>query len=180
MKITTAGLLTLAAAGTHALAADAALPKTKVPLERCVSAALDVHAGKVVKLEMKMERGVPVYEFDIESPDGRASDIECDASTGKIVEVEEEVESAAAGQFAAKTKVTEEQARQTALARHPGKIVEVEYEIEPDGRPRTSSISSPPAGRSAKSRLTQPAARSSRTTKSFIRSAWSEEDEERF
>jgi uncharacterized membrane protein YkoI len=88
----------------------------------------------VVKLEMKMEKGVPVYEFDIESPDGRAWDIECDARSGKIVEVEEEVASAADAKFAAKTKVSEEQARQTALKRHPGEIVEVEYEIEPDGK----------------------------------------------
>jgi uncharacterized membrane protein YkoI len=143
MKTTTvqASLLTLfaAAAGTSALAdqtlsADTVFPKTKVPLERCLSAALKVHAGSVVKLEMKLEKGVPVYEFDIESPDGRAWDIECDANTGKIVEVEEEVESAADPKFAAKVKVSEEQARETALRRHPGEIVEVEYEIEPDGK----------------------------------------------
>ena len=143
MKTTTVrtSLLTLIAAAAsipaffgHALGADAALPKTKVPLERCLGAALKVHAGGVVKLEMKVEKGVPVYEFDIESPDGRAWDIECDANTGKIVEVEEEVKSAAAPTFAAKSKVGEEQARQTALARHPGEIVEIEYEIEPDGK----------------------------------------------
>ena len=142
MKTTTVrpSLLTLFATAAsipfigHALGADAALPKTKVPLERCLGAALKVHAGSVVKLEMKMEKGVPVYEFDIESPDGRAWDIECDGNTGKIVEVEEEVKSAADPTFAAKTKVGEEQARQTALSRHPGEIVEVGYEIEPDGR----------------------------------------------
>ena len=136
MTVTNSLLAFLAAAAGigQALGADTALPKTKVPLERCLGAALKVHAGGVVKLEMKVEKGVPVYEFDIESPDGRAWDIECDANTGKIVEVEEEVKSAADPQFAAKTKVGEEQARQTALARHPGEVVEVEYEIEPDGR----------------------------------------------
>jgi uncharacterized membrane protein YkoI len=108
-------------------------PKTKVGLEQCLQAALAVQAGTVVKLEMKMEGGVPTYEFDIESPDGRAWDIECDAHTGKVTEVEEEVASAAAPGFASKVKVAEEQARQTALARHPGEIIEVEYEIEPDG-----------------------------------------------
>jgi uncharacterized membrane protein YkoI len=75
-----------------------------------------------------------VYEFDIESLDGRAWDIECDANTGKIIEVEEEVASAADPKFAAKAKVSEEQARRIALQRYPGEIVEVEYEIEPDGK----------------------------------------------
>jgi uncharacterized membrane protein YkoI len=115
------------------LTADTQLPKTKVGLERCLRGALKAHAGTVVKLEMKMEKGVPTYEFDIESPDGRAWDIECNALTGKITEVEEEVASAAAAGFAEKVKVEEAQARGTALARHAGEVVEVEYEIEPDG-----------------------------------------------
>lgn len=112
-----------------------ALPKTKVPLERCVAAALEVRAGTIVKMEMKMERGEPVYEFDIESSDGRAWDVECSALTGKIVEVEEEVESPSAPAFAAKMKVSEAQAREIALKRHAGEIVEIEYEIESDGTP---------------------------------------------
>lgn len=118
----------------YALADKHELPKTKVPLEQCVAAAQKVHAGKVVKMEMKVERGEPVYEFDIESPDGRAWDIECSARTGKIIEVEEEVADASAPGFAVKVKVDEATARKTALARHPGEIVEVEYEIEPDGK----------------------------------------------
>jgi uncharacterized membrane protein YkoI len=126
--------VTATASAARPIGADVAFPKTKVPLERCLGAALKEHAGTVVKLELKVEKGVPVYEFDIESQDGRAWDIECDATTGKIVEVEEEVASAADEKFAAKLKVSEEQARKTALARHPGEIEEVEYEIEPDGK----------------------------------------------
>jgi uncharacterized membrane protein YkoI len=76
---------------------------------------------------------VPTYEFDIESSDGKAWDIECSGLTGKVTEIEEEVASASDAQFAAKAKVTEEQARETALARHPGSVVAVEYEIEEDG-----------------------------------------------
>ena len=109
------------------------LPKTKVGLDKCLAAALKVHSGTVVKLEMKMEKGVPTYEFDIESPDGKAWDIECSGNTGKITEVEEEVPSASDAKFAARMKVSEEQARQTALARYAGNIVETEFEIEPDG-----------------------------------------------
>jgi len=110
------------------------LPKTKVRLEQCLHAAVKEHAGTVVKLELRIAKGVPTYEFDIESPDGRAWDIGCDARTGKITEIEEEVPSATAPAFAAKMKVGEDQARQTALARHAGEVVEVEYEIESDGR----------------------------------------------
>jgi len=127
------------ACATSAHAADpitgtTALPTTKVTLERCLHAAAKVHGGDVVKLEMKNEKGVPTYEFYIESPDGKAWDIECDGRTGKITEVEEEVSSASAPAFAAKVKVDEEHARATALARHPGEVVEIEYEIEPDGK----------------------------------------------
>lgn len=130
LLLSTAGLLALTA--TASLAAEA-LPTTKVSLEKCMAAALKARAGTVVKMEMKMERGVPTYEFDIESKDGKAWDIECDGNTGKITEIEEEVGSATEAQFAAKVKVTEEQARKTALERHAGEIVEIEYEIEPDG-----------------------------------------------
>ncbi|HEX7812727.1 MAG TPA: PepSY domain-containing protein [Burkholderiales bacterium] len=131
-------VLLFSAAGLIALSATApfaaeALPKTKAGLEKCMSAALEAHAGTVIKMEMKREKGVPTYEFDIESKDGKAWDIECDGNTGKITEVEEEVSSATEAQFAAKVKVTEEQARKTALERHAGEIIEVEYEIEPDG-----------------------------------------------
>lgn len=130
LLLSTAGLLAISAAPSFAAEP---LPKTTAGLEKCMTAALNTHAGTVVKMELKMERGVPTYEFDIESKDGKAWDIECDGNTGKITEIEEEVGSATDAQFAAKVKITEEQARRTALERHAGEIVEVEYEIEPDG-----------------------------------------------
>ncbi|MCC7548111.1 MAG: PepSY domain-containing protein [Burkholderiales bacterium] len=114
--------------------AHAAPPKGKVPIEQCIAAAQAVHAGTIVKMEVKDERGELVYEFDIESPDGRAWDIECSGLTGKIIEVEEEVTSPSAPPFAARMKVGEARAREIALARHAGRIIEVEYEIEPDGK----------------------------------------------
>jgi uncharacterized membrane protein YkoI len=128
-----------ATAGTWAhadrpLTGDLKLPKTRVSLERCMLAALKAHGGKVAKVELKVEKGVPVYEFDIQSPDGSQWDVECDANSGKITELEEEVQSATDAKFAAKAKVGEEQARRTVLDKHPGEIVEVEYEVEPDGK----------------------------------------------
>lgn len=108
-------------------------PKTKASLETCMAAATKEKPGTVVKVEMKMERGVPTYEFDIESKDGKAWDIECDGNTGKITEIEEEVKDASDAKFAGKMKVTLEEARKTVLEKYKGEITEIEYEIEPNG-----------------------------------------------
>lgn len=102
-------------------------------LGKCVKAALSVHDGKIVKVEFKSENKAPVYEFDIESADGTAWDIECNAKTGKVIEVEEEVKADDA-RFKALAKVTEADAKATALAAFPGKVVETEYELESDGK----------------------------------------------
>lgn len=134
MKFTHASIALAVMAVTYpALADHHEFPKTKVSIEKCVQAALKVKPGTIVKSELKVEKKVPVYEFDIESADGKAWDIECDAITGKIIEIEEEVHSAEDAQFKAKAKVSEADARKTALTAYPGEIIEVEYEIEADG-----------------------------------------------
>ena len=102
-------------------------------LAKCVKAALTAHEGKIVKLEAKSESKKAVYEFDIESADGTTWDIECDAKTSKITEIEQEVKTDDA-KFKAIAKVTEADAKATALAAHPGTVVETEYELEPDGK----------------------------------------------
>ena len=114
-------------------AAYAQYPATKFSMEHCLRAALAEKNGGVVKVELKMERNVPVYEFDIETPDGKAWDIECDTETGKISEIEQEVSSVDDPLFKAKMKISEAEARKIALAAHAGEIIEVEYEIQPDG-----------------------------------------------
>jgi uncharacterized membrane protein YkoI len=108
-------------------------PKPYDSLGKCVKAALSKHDGKIVKVEAKSERKQLVYEFDVESKDGTAWDIECDAKTGKVTEVEQEVK-ADDEKFKALAKVSEADAKATALAKHPGTVVEVEYELEPDGK----------------------------------------------
>ena len=60
-------------------------------------------------------------------------DIECDDKTSKITEIEQEVKTDDA-KFKAIAKVTEADAKATALAAHPGTVVETEYELEPDGK----------------------------------------------
>lgn len=108
-------------------------PKSHDNLGKCVNAALSKHDGTIVKLEFKAEGKSGVYEFDIESADGKAWDVECDAKSGKITEVEEEVKADDA-RFKALAKVSEADAKATALATHPGTVVETEYELEPDGK----------------------------------------------
>jgi uncharacterized membrane protein YkoI len=102
-------------------------------LGKCVKAALTKHEGNIVKAEFKSEKKRGVYEFDIESADGKAWDIECDAKSGKVTEVEEEVKADDA-RFKALAKVTEADALATALAAHPGTLAETEYELEADGK----------------------------------------------
>jgi uncharacterized membrane protein YkoI len=102
-------------------------------LGKCVKAALSKHEGTIVKMEMKSENKKPTYEFDVESADGTSWDIECDVKSSKITEVEQEVKVDDA-KFKAVAKVSEADAKATALAAHPGTVVETEYEIEPDGK----------------------------------------------
>lgn len=108
-------------------------PKSFDSLGKCVKAALSKHDGKIVKVELKSEKKTPIYEFDIESADGTAWDVECDVKTSKITEVEEEVKADNA-KFKAAAKVSEADAKAIALKAHPGTIVETEYELEDDGK----------------------------------------------
>lgn len=133
LEVAMLSAMTLLVAVTTAFAADFRMPKTKVSMETCLKAALAKQPGTVVKLEFKIERGTPIYEFDIESKDGKAWDIECDANTGKITEVEQEVRNVDDPAFKAKMKISEAEARKIALRAYPGEIKEVEYEIEPNG-----------------------------------------------
>lgn len=112
---------------------DTLKPKAYDSLGKCVKAALSKHEGKIVKTEFKSENKKGVYEFDIESADGSAWDVECDAKSGKVIEVEQEVKADDA-KFKAAAKVSEADAKATALAAHPGTVVETEYEIEADGK----------------------------------------------
>ena len=127
------GVMALSLSPATTAAADFKMPKTKASLETCMKAALAKQSGKVVKVEFKIEKGTPIYEFDIESKDGKTWDIECDANTGKITEVEQEVRNVDDPAFKAKLKISEAEARNIALKAHPGEIKEVEFEIEPNG-----------------------------------------------
>jgi uncharacterized membrane protein YkoI len=106
----------------HATAMEA-MPKTNVSMEDCL----------VKELEFGLEDGVPHYEFEIITADGRETEVECDAMTGKIVEVEWENENMDVDAFLAKAKVSPSQARKIALQRVPGKIVKMDLETTSTG-----------------------------------------------
>lgn len=120
-------------ANTAVAGHDTLKPKAYDSLGKCVKAALIKKEGTIVKVEFKSENKKGVYEFDIESADGKSWDLECDAKTGKVTEIEEEVK-ADDPRFKALAKVSETDAKATALAAHPGTVVETEYELEPDGK----------------------------------------------
>ena len=98
----------------------------------CADAVNKSYPGKIVKMEVKTEDKATVYEFDVQKADGSSWDIECQADTGKITEVEQEVTPTDA-KWLAKAKVSEADAKVAALKAQPGTVVEVEYEIEPNG-----------------------------------------------
>ena len=110
-----------------------ATPKTNVSMETCLAAALKAHPGKVKELEMSVEDGVPHYEFEIITADGRETEVECDAMTGKIVEVEWENENMDLDAFLDKAKVSPAEARKIALRRVPGKIMKMDLETTSTG-----------------------------------------------
>lgn len=122
----------LAIAFGHALAIEE-MPQTKVSMETCLAAALKAQPGEVKELEMSLEDGVPHYEFEINTADGRETEVECDAMTGKIVEVEWENENMDVDAFLTNAKVTPAQAREIVLARVPGKVEEVDMETTSTG-----------------------------------------------
>lgn len=108
------------------------MPKTKVSMEECLVAALEEVPGRVKEVELSVENGVPHYEFEIVA-NGRETEIECDAMTGKIVEMEWENENMDLDAFLAKAKVSPSQARKIALQRVPGKIVRMDLETTSTG-----------------------------------------------
>ena len=101
-------------------------------LETCLNAALAKHPWSVISLEAEIENKKPIYEFDIKGNDGKEWEVECDAKSGKVTEEEEEVD-AKDPRFASKAKVSSDEAKKTALAAHPGDVIESETSLEADG-----------------------------------------------
>lgn len=100
---------------------------------KCVQKALAKYVGEIIKVEYEVEDRMPIYEFDIETADGKAWEVECSVKTGEITEAEEEVQ-VDDTRFTSQAKVGVETVRATALAAYPGRIVAVEHGLESDGK----------------------------------------------
>lgn len=104
-----------------------------VKIETCLDAALDTIPGNARKVELKMEGDDPVYEFDIEAEaDGNIYNVECNAEEGFITEIEREV-AADDPIFKKLAKISQDEARETALMFNPGEVVASEMEMGSDG-----------------------------------------------
>ena len=102
-------------------------------IEKCISAVKKQKTGEFVTLEKLNIAGRAVYELELEDANGFEWEFMCDANTGKIFEIESEVNSVNSLAFKSKMVVTEDDAKAIALKAHPGVIEEVEYEIEENG-----------------------------------------------
>lgn len=61
-----------------------------LPLAKAVEALLLRHPGRIIEAEFERDDGVPIYELELVTEDGRLIDAEVDARTGAILEVEED------------------------------------------------------------------------------------------
>ena len=101
--------------------------------EKCLSEAIRIKPGTIIKVEMKLEEDMHVYEFDLRDENNRDWDIECNAETATIVEIEEEVPSPQHIKFQSAVKIGLKRAKSIALEKYPGEIIEIEYELEEGG-----------------------------------------------
>ena len=59
-------------------------------LNQCIKAALERHPGAVTEVEVEAEDGKTIIDVDIQGKDGKSWEIECDATTGEIIEDKED------------------------------------------------------------------------------------------
>lgn len=104
-------------------------------LEKCLKAAGEIRKGGIVKVESLSftDEGRSAYEIEIRDKSGREWEFECSARDAAILEIEQEVERADDPLFQAHAKVSEAEAKETAMKLYPGTVEEVEYEIEANG-----------------------------------------------
>ena len=60
-------------------------PLISVTPETAAATALSAQPGNVTRVEMGYEKGVPVYQFDVNGADGRKYEVRVDGSTGRVL-----------------------------------------------------------------------------------------------
>ncbi|MEX2050577.1 MAG: PepSY domain-containing protein [Steroidobacteraceae bacterium] len=61
-----------------------------LPLEKILAIAKQQIPGDVIDVELEFENGLVVYEITVLAPNGRVREIELDARTGKVLEIEDD------------------------------------------------------------------------------------------
>ena len=69
----------------HALEAGEILPLSEI-----LAAATAVRPGRVIEIDLERDDGRWVYELELVSPQGRLYEMEIDAASGTVLEVEHE------------------------------------------------------------------------------------------
>lgn len=119
------------------LASSVVLPSAAFAdhLESCVTAVQASKEGQLVKLEALTSNGKDIYSIELVDAQEQEWEFTCDATTGKIVYQESEVESASHPAFMKLAKLDEAKAISIAQAAFPGEVEEVEFELKSDGLP---------------------------------------------
>jgi uncharacterized membrane protein YkoI len=98
-------------------------------VDKCVSAAVSKYPGHILSMEAEIENDRLIYEFDIKTKAGPEIEIECDAIKHTLHDYEVELDGDDP-KFTKAVKISEQEARDIALAKYNGKVVDVEYSIE--------------------------------------------------
>jgi uncharacterized membrane protein YkoI len=106
---------------------------TNQDLERCLQSVKAVQAGYFLKVEKLNFQGKSIYELEMVNPGHGEWEFLCDAKTGRIIEHETAAMAADDPRFKKNAKLSEPEAAKIALKATPGKIKEVEYELESNG-----------------------------------------------
>lgn len=61
-----------------------------LPLEKILAIVSQQIPGEVIDVEIELENGLTVYEITVLAPNGRVREIELDARTGKVLEIEDD------------------------------------------------------------------------------------------
>lgn len=104
-------------------------------LDACLVATQVLRPGQYTKVEFLRvtTKGVPTFAIEVLDYDDREWEFNCNALNGVVYAFEREVNSPSAALF--DEKVSLEKAKQTVSSLYPGEILEVEYEVESNGRP---------------------------------------------
>lgn len=61
-----------------------------LPLDQVLKVLREHVAGELIEMQLEVEDGVLIYEFDLVSPEGRLFEVEIDAATGRLLQIEED------------------------------------------------------------------------------------------